>query len=130
MSMDSAPSKASIVSVVSMVVPLGAVPLRIRALAVTFVVSFGLVTTVLPPARSALTSIYMMILLSGAVHPGFPIPAVAWDAPMLTAKKTPAIQTNVRCNFITDLLFVTLESQIPDLLFAHRQPLPRKPSPL
>jgi hypothetical protein len=52
------------------------------------------------PPRSALISI-----VSGQSGP---VPALAWDAAKPTAIKTPVMQLNVRCNFITDLLFETL----------------------
>jgi hypothetical protein len=77
------PSTASIVSVVSNDVPLTAVPLRIRALAVTSLVRFSPAVTVGEPARSALTSIW-------SVHAGIGPPA--WDSAEPTAMKTPVIQ--------------------------------------
>jgi hypothetical protein len=79
------PSTTSIWSVVSIVVPLTAVPLRIRALAVTSLVWFSPAVTVGEPARSALTSIW-------SVHVGIGPPAR--DSAELIAMKTPVMQMN------------------------------------
>jgi len=102
MSEPSSPSIASITSCVSIVVPLGADPLLIRALEVMFLVVIAV--TVGEPPRSALISI-------AKGHVSGPVPALAWVAAKPIAKTTPV-----------------MEPQIPDLRFAYRHLLPRKPS--